>query len=73
MTTAGTIRQQIDELLDALSVNDQRRVLQFIQSLHQLPPSVSGKDLAEWMKQIPEETREAAKEAYEIWRREQAL
>lgn len=73
MTTAATIRQQIDDLLDALSVEEQKAVLQFIQSLHGLPPSITGKDLVEWMKQIPEEARVAAKEAYETWLREHEL
>jgi hypothetical protein len=73
MTIAGTLRQQIDGLLDTLSIEDQRRVLQFIQAIQGNPPSITGKDLVEWMKQIPEETREAAKEAYEVWRREHEL
>jgi hypothetical protein len=69
MTTAATI----DDLLDTLSIDDQKAVLRFIQSLHGLPPSITGKELAEWMKQIPAEASEATREAYEIWRREHEL
>lgn len=31
MTTAATVRQQIDDLLDAMPLDEQRQVLEFIQ------------------------------------------
>lgn len=44
MTTAATLRQQINDALDGLSLDDQRKVLTCIQSLASTgrPPGIPG-------------------------------
>lgn len=63
MTTAATLRKQINDALDSLSLDDQRKVLTYIQSLSSTgrPPGISGPELVEFFKQFP---KDAAEEAY---------
>jgi hypothetical protein len=78
MTTAATRRQQINDLLDSLSLKEHERVLRFLQAIEMqatqgTPAGIPGKELVEFFHRFPPETVEAAEEAYEVYRREHEL
>jgi len=51
-TTEPTTKQQIDELLDILSSEEQRQVLAFVRQLSDCPVGIPGKELVAFFQQF---------------------
>lgn len=54
MTTTATTKQQILDALDALSAEQLEDVLDFIQRIQKRPQGIPGKELAEYIRSLPE-------------------
>jgi hypothetical protein len=54
MTTVANTRQQIEDALDALSADQLAEVLDFIQHIQKRPQGIEGKELAEFIRGLPE-------------------
>jgi hypothetical protein len=52
MQTIPSVKQQISDELDKLSVSDQEKVLAFLQTLPHLPEGIPGKKLVEFFQQF---------------------